>query len=587
MGAKIAVIMTLMMLPVGHLTLLFGQQVRKDVAFSSLEITGARLLSDVWTALSAGTAPNAPADRLSGMVQKIKARQAEADALNAGDALSTFSRSLSEEKDKGRIGDAGQTAIQKIADGSNLTLDPDVDSYYVMDVVAVRLPELVVARAGLAAAMQPVFAGQARAAPRQHDLLVQAATRFDIALAAVQSSLASAITGNADGSLGTGLAVARGRFDSASALVAKQAAALREDYVLARTPSLRATDADEAAIAFVAAADALWSAGQAQLIRLIDARIDGFESRAWRDLAIAATAALIAFAFALAFVRTIRNPLADLVGTLRRHEANDYDAPVPHVGLRNEIGEIARAIDQGRIEAGRSALTVSAMNKAPTMLMITDPDEKITFLSASLQRMLKQLEPCFQAATPAFTVETMMGQHIDCYRNNPNLRRQLILDNGEVRKLRYDIGAEAIMVDMAYIHDTGGRTIGHTLIWRNVTAELQSEAEVAAVVDAARNGDFSTRLSLDEKEGFVRDIAIGLNQVSAVVEQSTTDFARAMQAIAAADLTRPVTGDYHGVFAELKSAINDTVDRLSSTVRTIQLTSADVGLAAREINMGA
>uniref|UniRef100_UPI003F700A86 hypothetical protein n=1 Tax=Bosea sp. (in: a-proteobacteria) TaxID=1871050 RepID=UPI003F700A86 len=55
-GAKIAVIMALMMLPVGHLTLLFGQQVRKDVAFSSLEVTGARLLGDVWTALSAGTA---------------------------------------------------------------------------------------------------------------------------------------------------------------------------------------------------------------------------------------------------------------------------------------------------------------------------------------------------------------------------------------------------------------------------------------------------------------------------------------------------------------------------------------------------
>ncbi len=586
-GAKIAVIMALMMLPVGHLTLLFGQQVKKDVAFSSLEVTGARLLGDVWTAFSAGTAPNAPADRLSGAAQTVKTRQAEADALKAGEAVSAFSRALSEEKDKVMIGDAGQSAIQKIADGSNLTLDPDVDSYYVMDVVAFRLPELMVARAGLAAAMQPVLAAQGKLAPRQHDLLVQAATRFDIALAAVQSSLAAAVAGNADGSLGAALTGVRGSFDSASALVAKQAAGLREDYVLERAPSLRGPDTEAAAIAFVAAADALWTSGQAQLIRLIDARIDGFKNRAWRDLAIAAMAALIALAVALAFVRTIRNPLADLVATLRRHEANDYDAPVPHAGLRNEIGEIARAIDQGRVEAGRSALTVSAMNQSPTMLMITDPGEKITFISASLLRMLKQLEPTFQAASPTFRVEAMMRQHIDCYRSNPNLKRQLILDNGQVRKVRYDVGSEAILVDMAYIHDEGGRIMGHTLIWRNVTAELQSEAEVAAVVDAARKGDFSARLSLDDKDGFVRDIAMGLNQVSAVVEQSTTDFAQAMQAIAAADLTRPVSGDYHGVFATLKTAINETVDRLSSTVRTIQLTSADVGLAAREINMGA
>ncbi|MGY6251063.1 methyl-accepting chemotaxis protein [Bosea thiooxidans] len=586
-GAKIAVIMALMMLPVGHLTLLFGQQVRKDVAFSSLEITGARLLDDVWMALSAGTAPNVRADGLSSTAQKVKARQAEADALKAGEALSTFSRALTEEKDKARIGDAGQAAIQKIADGSNLTLDPDVDSYYVMDVVAVRLPELMVARAGLAAAMQPLLAAQGKVTLRQHDLLVQASTRFDIALAAVQSSLASAIGGNADGSLGAGLASARGGFDSASALVAKQAATLREEYAAERAPSLRAPDTEAAAIAFVAAADALWTAGQAQLIRLIVARIDGFESKAWRDLAIAAAAALIAFAFALAFVRTIRNPLADLVATLRRHESNDFSQPVAHGELRNEIGAIARAIEQGRLEAGRSALTVSAMNQSPTMLMITDSEEKITFMSASLLRMLKQLEPTFQAATSAFRVETMMGQHIDCYRSNPNLQRQLILDNGQVRKVRYDVGPEAIMVDMAYIQDATGRTIGHTLIWRNVTAELQSEAEVAAVVAAARHGDFSARLSLDDKDGFVRDIAMGLNQVSEVVEQSTTDFAQAMQAIAAADLTRSVTGEYHGVFATLKNAINETVDRLSSTVKTIQLTSADVGSAAREINTGA
>ena len=68
-------------------------------------------------------------------------------------------------------------------------------------------------------------------------------------------------------------------------------------------------------------------------------------------------------------------------------------------------------------------------------------------------RMLKQLEPTFQAATPAFRVEAMMGQHIDCYRANANLKRQLILDNGQVRAssilfgLRsYDAAKEVIAI---------------------------------------------------------------------------------------------------------------------------------------------
>ncbi len=61
--------------------------------------------------------------------------------------------------------------------------------------------------------------------------------------------------------------------------------------------------------------------------------------------------------------------------------------PVPHLNLANEIGEIARALDRGKHEAEASALTIAAMNQSPTMLMITDPDENITFLSASLVEM--------------------------------------------------------------------------------------------------------------------------------------------------------------------------------------------------------
>ncbi|MEK0397363.1 hypothetical protein WNX13_10200, partial [Lactobacillus delbrueckii] len=84
---------------------------------------------------------------------------------------------------------------------------------------------------------------------------------------------------------------------------------------------------------------------------------------------------------------------------------------VPHLELRNEIGEIARAVDRGKAESERTALTVAAMNQSPTMLMITDPDERITFISASLAAFLMRLEPTFRAAEPDFSVETMMGQH--------------------------------------------------------------------------------------------------------------------------------------------------------------------------------
>ncbi|WP_146170115.1 methyl-accepting chemotaxis protein [Bosea sp. 124] len=111
--------------------------------------------------------------------------------------------------------------------------------------------------------------------------------------------------------------------------------------------------------------------------------------------------------------------------------------------------------------------------------------------------------------------------------------------------------------------------------------------EVAAIVAAAQNGDFSGQAAVGDVGGALGDLVAGINEINAVVDSATSEFARTLSAVAGGDLTVRVDAAYRGKFAELKGAINETVDRLSSTVRTIQVTSADVGLAAREINMGA
>ena len=419
----------------------------------------------------------------------------------------------------------------------------------------------------------------------EYDAFVQAATRFELALAALKSSIKSAQDSrpNLAASLGSQLSAFNTSADRLSGLTST----LRKILINGGRTPLKPADFDAAEAAFATSADTLWQAVHGDLVRLLDLRIDGLKSKAVEDFALALLGILIAVGIALGFIRTISNPIGDLLRTMRRFQQNDFADDVPHLTLSNEIGEIARALDRGKNEAERTALTIAAMNQSPTMLMITDPDEKISFLSASLVEMLMRLEPTFRAVRHDFSVEEMIGQHIDYYRANPNLSRKLLVDNGEVRKVRYDVADETILVDMAYIYAADGSKIGHTLVWRNVTAELLGEAEVAAVVAAAQNGDFSARLPIDNKDGFVREIAVGLNNVSALVEKATGEFAEVMDAVAGADLTRSVEGDYLGVLGSLKCSINFTVEHLASTVRTIQLTSADVGLAAREINMGA
>ena len=111
--------------------------------------------------------------------------------------------------------------------------------------------------------------------------------------------------------------------------------------------------------------------------------------------------------------------------------------------------------------------------------------------------------------------------------------------------------------------------------------------DVGEVVAAAAAGDFSARLEIDNADEQMRKLVAGINEINAVVDSATTEFAQSLQAIAAGDLTTRVDTAYRGKFADLKGAINDTVSRLSSTVRTIQQTASDVGTASREISTGA
>ena len=78
---------------------------------------------------------------------------AEADAkFSATDASKAYVASTGQAD---RL-DAGKTLIGAVADGSNLTLDPDLDSFYAMDAATVRLPGMAVAAVALVkAAAEP------------------------------------------------------------------------------------------------------------------------------------------------------------------------------------------------------------------------------------------------------------------------------------------------------------------------------------------------------------------------------------------------------------------------------------------------
>jgi methyl-accepting chemotaxis protein len=118
------------------------------------------------------------------------------------------------------------------------------------------------------------------------------------------------------------------------------------------------------------------------------------------------------------------------------------------------------------------------------------------------------------------------------------------------------------------------------------TAETMNEfkAAVGGIVEAAMAGDFSQRVSLDGKEGVIRDLAASLNTMCDNVGKVIDDVVRMLGELAQGDLTSRITAAYQGAFATLKDNANTTARRLADTIADIKVATREVANAAAEIS---
>ncbi len=109
------------------------------------------------------------------------------------------------------------------------------------------------------------------------------------------------------------------------------------------------------------------------------------------------------------------------------------------------------------------------------------------------------------------------------------------------------------------------------------------EAAVGGIVNAAVAGDFSQRVSLEGKTGFILNLGSSLNAMCANTAQVLDELVAMLGALSEGDLTRRIDADYQGTFAILKDAANTTAARLAETVAAVRAAAEEVATAAAEI----
>lgn len=356
---KLSMIVALLLIPVAIFAMLFVQQSFKDISFAKKESDGVAYLQSVWPVYSAlvqgandsalsfsshiGNAPS-----LSSMAKHFDEGFSSAEATSDLNAallgVNWPSKALARNEATAKAIAAARALIVKVGDGSNLTLDPDLDSFYTMDMAVLKLPEAM-DRAGNLIALVREYKGKAHLSDDEKAELTVQLGLFESAAVGTMGSLDGAYKGNADGMVKKNLDSMAQNFAKSSAAygagMKELVSIMRDD---AKRASLNLTSINAQYAAVMKDMDVLWAATAKDLNRLLMDRINGFYARLWLMMGIGLS--VVAFALMMSWLssRSIISSINMLDARIRELATQDLSAEIAEANGKDEIAQIAKAV---------------------------------------------------------------------------------------------------------------------------------------------------------------------------------------------------------------------------------------------------
>jgi signal transduction histidine kinase len=303
-------------------------------------------------------------------VDTLAKTETESDQLDTaalerefGEAIDKLASAPSDGERQVRLVDAltaARNLASRIGDDSNLTLDPDLDSYYVQDIVVAKMPTLL----SQIGELQSQFAMPSSAQPKPESLAVRALVLDGMirsTLDGIRRDLQASYRGASgvslrqalDGELGTMVSAWNAYLDTVKGKLGG------------------ASDADANALdrAYATAVDGAvdaWTLGLTELKRLLTARLSDLLNRLRSSLLLNGLLAVFALGFAIVTGRLIVQPLlklerlADEVGQTKDYKLRtDYESG-------DEIGRLAVAFNAmlAELAAAREREAADAARRA-------------------------------------------------------------------------------------------------------------------------------------------------------------------------------------------------------------------------------
>lgn len=294
---------------------------------------------------------------------------------------------------------------------------------------------------------------------------------------------------------------------------------------------------------------------------------------------------------ALTFSKTLSEPLIAAIAVAKSIAGGRLDNPIAVHG-NNEISELLSALSEmqnnlnQRIQATDRELAINtrikqALDNVSGNVMVLNKHQKVVYTNIALTQLLAKHQARFKL--PSTDIKGCVGTHVLASLNVSS--GQLIGHQQEQHCESKINGVTLAFISNPVLNDEG-EFLGTVIEMTDRTLEVSTQIEIQQVVDRALIGDFSQRISLDNKVGFFGDFSKSINQMVDVSDGVINDALRIFSALSKGDLSQKISSEYQGQFEQLKQDANATVDQLTAIVSKIQQSANNVNNEAYQLANG-
>jgi signal transduction histidine kinase len=400
LSASLALAFAVFLAPVAMLLAMFLQEQQRDIDFAAKEIRGLEMALEAKRAglsienaiFRSKTTGALTSSLFTASTDLRRAQQNYGAGFETANTIDQVAEGMMDIAAAGSLTNEGashlsskvRSLLAQIGDASNLILDPELDSYYLMDMMIVRLPEVSAVVSSRAEALELLRDSSKIERQRESIEMLGANGTYRFAIRQLKDSVASALRHTTQ----------PGKMAQLQTQFADTMATLErlDSYLQRSSQSAERFDSSIATTLEWQARQRLYEvslvAGD-QLRILLERRIDRLESARAQSLMGAAVLFLAAMFFVVVLLRRrVTDPLLSLTQVADRFVAGDLTEVTPLQTRQDEVGALARAFERlrvdarGRLDAEAERASAVAANKAKSSFLAVMSHELRTPLNA-------------------------------------------------------------------------------------------------------------------------------------------------------------------------------------------------------------